>query len=71
MVGALGIEALAALRKVGKEPDVMFGVRESVVVAARHEISPVIVSVDEHIPKLLDRLESEGLKYELVDLAQV
>jgi putative transcriptional regulator len=71
MVGALGIEALAALRKVGKEPDVMFGARESVVEAACLGISSVIVSVDEQIPKLLDRLETEGLKYELVDLAQV
>jgi len=26
------------------------------------------VSVDEQIPSLLTRLESEGLKYELVDL---
>ena len=71
LVGALGIEALAALRKVGREPDVMFGAREAVVVAARHGISSFIVSVDEQIPKLLDRLESEGLKYELVDLAHV
>jgi putative transcriptional regulator len=71
MVGALGIEALAALRKAGKEPDVMFGARESVIEAARHGISSVIVSIDELIPDLLDRLESEGLKYELVDLIQV
>ena len=71
MVGALGIEALAALRKVDKEPDVMFGASESVVEATRHGISSVIVSVDGQIPILLDRLESEGLKYELVDLALV
>ena len=71
MIGALGIEALVVLRKVGKEPNVMFGARESVVEAAHHGISSVIVSVDEQIPNLLDRLESEGLKYELVDLALV
>lgn len=56
---------------MSKEPDVMFGARESVAEAARVGISSVIVSVDEQIPKLLDRLESEGLKYELIDLAQV
>jgi putative transcriptional regulator len=71
MVCALGIEALVALRKVDREPDVMFGAREFVVEAARHGISSVIVSVDEQIPNLLDRLESEGLEYELVDLARV
>jgi putative transcriptional regulator len=68
MVGALGIEALVALRKVGREPDVFFGAKESAVESAYHGVSSVVVSVDEQIPSLLDRLESEGLKYELVDL---
>ncbi|MDM7934057.1 MAG: MarR family transcriptional regulator [Methanothrix sp.] len=68
MVGCLGIEALVALRKVGREPDVIFGARESAVEAAYHGISSVVVSVDEQVPGLLSRLESEGLKYELIDL---
>jgi putative transcriptional regulator len=69
MVGCLGIEALVALRKVGCEPDIIFGAKEFAVEAAYHGISSVIVSVDEQIPGLLTRLESEGLKYELFDLA--
>lgn len=69
MVGCLGIEALVALRKVGREPDVIFGAKEFAVEAAYHGISSLIVSVDEQIPGLLTRLESEGLKYELIDLA--
>jgi putative transcriptional regulator len=69
MVGCLGIEALVALRKVGREPDIIFGAKEFAVEAAYHGISSVIVSVDEQIPGLLTRLESEGLKYELIDLA--
>jgi len=68
MVGCLGIEALVALRKVGREPDVIFGAKESAVEAAYHGISSLVVSVDEQIPSLLTRLESEGLKYELIDL---
>ena len=67
-VGCLGIEALSALRKVGREPDIIFGVKEFAVEAAYHGLSSVIVSVDEQIPGLLTRLESEGLKYELIDL---
>ena len=67
-VGCLGIEALSALRKVGREPDIIFGAKEFAVEAAYHGLSSVIVSVDEQIPGLLTRLESEGLKYELVDL---
>jgi len=68
MVGCLGIEALVALRKLGREPDIIFGAKEFAVEAAYHGITSVIVSVDEQIPSLLTRLESEGLKYELVDL---
>jgi putative transcriptional regulator len=71
MIGALGVEALVALRKVGREPDVIFGARESAVEAAFHGINSVIVSVDEQVPSLLERLESEGLKYELTDLTTV
>jgi putative transcriptional regulator len=71
MIGALGIEALVALRKANREPDVIFGAKESVVEAAYHGISSVILSVDEQVPSLLDRLESEGLKYELIDLTLV
>lgn len=67
-VGCLGIEALVALRKVGREPDVIWGAKEFAVEAAYHGISSVIVSVDEQVPGLLTRLESEGLKYELIDL---
>jgi len=67
-VGCLGIEALVALRKVGREPDIIFGAKEFAVEAAYHGISSVIVSVDEQIPGFLTRLESEGLKYELIDL---
>ena len=67
-VGCLGIEALSALRKVGREPDIIFGAKEFAVEAAYHGLSEVIVSVDEQIPCLLTRLESEGLKYELLDL---
>jgi len=67
-VGCLGIEALAALHKVGREPDIIFGAKEFAIEAAYHGIGSVIVSVDEQIPGLLTRLESEGLKYELIDL---
>ncbi len=71
MIGCMGIEALIALRKAGKEPDVIFGAKESAVEAAYHGISSVLVSVDEQIPTILDRLESEELKYEIVDLTMV
>jgi putative transcriptional regulator len=68
VVGALGIESLVALRKVGREPDVFFGAKESAVESAFHGLSSVIICVDEQVPNLMGKLEAEGLKYELVDL---
>jgi len=70
IVGALGVEALVALRKIGQVPDVLFGAKESVVESAYHGVSSVVVSVDEQVPNLLSRLESEGLKYKLIDLTK-
>ncbi len=68
MIGCLGIEALIAIRKAGREPDIIFGARESAVEAAHYGISSVLVSLDEQIPRILERLQSEGLKYKVVDL---
>ncbi|HIH44326.1 MAG TPA: winged helix-turn-helix transcriptional regulator [Candidatus Methanoperedenaceae archaeon] len=67
-IGALGVEALMSLRSIGVEPDSFFGVRESVVEAAFHGLSSFVVSVDDEVPALLHRLETEGLSYEVIDL---
>ncbi|KCZ70889.1 putative transcriptional regulator [Candidatus Methanoperedens nitroreducens] len=69
-IAALGVEALISLRKIDIEPDILFGTRESVVEAAFHGLSSLVVSVDEEVPSLLNRLESEGLSYEVVDLSK-
>lgn len=67
-IAAIGVEALIALRKIGVTPNVMFGTSESVIEAAYHGLSSLVVSVDEQVAALLNRLETENLEYELVDL---
>jgi putative transcriptional regulator len=69
-IAALGVEALVSLRKINIEPNILFGAKESVVEAAFHGLSSLVVSVDEEVPPLLNRLESEGLNYEVVDLGK-
>ncbi len=69
-IAALGVEALITLRKINVQPDILFGAKESVVEAAFHGLSSLVVSVDEEVPSLLTRLESEGLGYEVVDLSK-
>jgi len=67
-IAAIGVEALISLRKISITPHILFGARESVVEAAFHGLSSLVVSVDEEVPSLLNRLESEGLNYEVVDM---
>ncbi|MDD3043243.1 MAG: MarR family transcriptional regulator [Methanosarcinaceae archaeon] len=67
-IAAIGVEALIALRKINVTPDVMFGTNESVIEAAYHGLSSLVVSVDEQVSPLLSRLENENIEYELVDL---
>ncbi len=69
-IAAIGVEALISLRKTGIKPDILFGAKESVVEAAFHGLSSLVVSVDEEVPSLLNRLESEGLNYEVIDLGR-
>jgi len=69
-IAAIGVEALISLRKIGIKPDILFGAKESVVEAAFHGLSSLVVSVDEEVPSLLNKLESEGLNYEVIDLSR-
>jgi putative transcriptional regulator len=67
-VGAIGIEALVALRRVGIEPGYIYGVTEAAIEAAQCGLSFIIVGTDDAIPGLIKRLQEESLNYELVDL---
>ena len=68
LLGAIGIEALVALRRIGAEPDCFYGVKEAVVEAAYTGVSPVVLCVDSQTSDLLHRLEEENMGYELIDL---
>ncbi|MBA7493243.1 hypothetical protein ES702_03799 [subsurface metagenome] len=67
-IASIGIEALIALKRIGIQPDCLYGAREAVVEAANSGLSPVVVCVDEETPLLIKRLGEAGIKYELVDL---
>ncbi len=68
LVGAIGIEALVALRRIGAEPDCFYGVQEAVVEAAYTGVSSIVLCVDSQASYLLHRLEEENMGYELIDL---
>lgn len=68
-IATVGVESLVALKKIDMEPDVMFGAKESVIEAAYHGLSSLVLAIDEQVPTILSRLEAENLEYELVDLS--
>lgn len=68
LIGAIGIEALAALRKAGIEPSCVYGVRDAVVEAAHSGLSPAVACVDDDISDLLRRLEQNDIEYDILDL---
>jgi putative transcriptional regulator len=68
LVGAIGIEAVVALRKLDIKPDCAYGVVEAAVEAAKSGLSPVVVCVDGETSGLVSKLETENIDYELRDL---
>jgi putative transcriptional regulator len=68
LVGALGTEALVALRQTRVKPDYIHGVREAAIEAAYCGLSFLVVCSEDKVPVLVQRLEEENLNYEIVDL---
>jgi len=67
-IASVGIEALTALKRIGIQPDYVYGATEAVIEAANSGLSPLIVCVGEEIPMLIKKLEEAGIKHRLLDL---
>lgn len=63
----LGVEALVALKKVGRRPRSFFGSLHTAIEAAHHGISPVVVASEKEVPGLIEALEREGISYTIED----
>jgi putative transcriptional regulator len=70
-VGAIGIEALAALRRAGIEPQYLYGVTEAITESAQCGLSFTVACTDDALLDLIKRLEEEKLDYELVNLGEI
>ena len=68
LVGVIGVEALVALKQIEAKPDYVYGVREAAVEAASCGLSFLVVCAEDGVSALVQRLEEESLKYEIVDL---
>jgi putative transcriptional regulator len=70
LVGAMGTEALVALRQVGIKPDYLHGVREAAIEAACCGLPFLVVCSEDKVSILVQRLEEENLDYGIVDLKE-
>lgn len=68
IIGAIGVEALIALKQIGAEPTYTHGAKEAIAEAAQSGLSSVIVCVDDEIPELLQALGEKHLGYKLLEL---
>jgi len=68
LLGAVGIEALTALKRIGVAPQYFYGVKEATVEAARSGLSSTVVCVEDDLPGLVQRFTEDNLSYELLDL---
>jgi putative transcriptional regulator len=67
-IGAIGIEAVVALRRAKIEPRYLYGVTEAAIEAVCCGLTFVVVCTDEAIPELIRRLQEDNLEYEIADL---
>ncbi len=62
----LGLESFAALRKAGAEFQ-QYGAAEAAIEAAKSGLNALVVCVENETSDLIDRLEKEDIRYELID----
>lgn len=70
MVAAIGLEALAALRKIGVEPGYRYAARQAAIEAAHAGLSPLVVCADNELANLVKNLAEENLGYLTLDLGR-
>ena len=67
-MGAIGLEALVALKQIGVKPDYVYGVREAAIEAAYCGLPFLVVCAEDGVSALVQRLQEENLNYEIVAL---
>lgn len=68
IVGAIGIEAMVAMKKSKIKHFYAYGVTEAAIEAAKSGLWPVIACIDDAIPGLSQRLGEADIDYEIVDM---
>ena len=67
LTGAIGVEAIVALRHIGFEPDYLYGVPQAAIEAAKSGLSFFIVCPGSETPGVVQKLLTENIKYTRID----
>lgn len=68
LVGAIGVEALVALKQIDVKPDYVYGVRGAAIEAAYCGLPFLVICAEDGVSALVQRLQEENLDYKVVDL---
>ena len=68
IVGVVGLEALVAVKAVGREPDLYFAARDGIIEAALNGMDGAVVVVENAFTDLLWHVETAGISYTIHDL---
>ena len=63
----IGIEAVVALRRIGIEPNYLYGVAQAAIEAARSGLPFYVVCTGSEVPAVQQKLISENIKYTRID----
>ena len=67
LTGAIGVEAIVTLRRMGLEPDYLYGVPQAAIEAAKSGLSFFIVCTGSEVPGVVQKLITENIKYTRID----
>ncbi|MDP2731182.1 MAG: winged helix-turn-helix transcriptional regulator [Dehalococcoidales bacterium] len=68
-IGAIGIEALIALRRLGIDPQYFYGVAEAAIEASHCGLPFLIVCSADAMPGLSKRMQDESVAYQVIDIS--
>ena len=68
LIGAIGIEALVALKQLEIKPDYFYGVGDAAIEATHCGLPFLIICTEDEAPALMQRIAEENLDYKTIDL---
>jgi len=70
LVGAIGIEAIVAVKRATTESIYTYGATEAAIEAAHSGLNPLAACADDMISALIARLQEQNISYDIIDVTK-